>query len=124
MLTMFNAAIGKKITEVRLGADDALHFTFDDGSKLKLFDDGQTDSESRYMTTDDNLSEFIGATLLGAEIKPGESIPYDNSPYREERHNIEFLEIQTDRGVLTMTNHNEHNGWYGGFTIRAESESC
>ena len=38
-----------------------------------------------------------------------------------EKHEVQFLEIKTDRGVLTMANHNEHNGWYGGFWIVAEA---
>ena len=53
-------AIGKKITNLAL-IDNELRFTFDDGSKVKLFDDGQCCCENRYMRTDDNLDYFVGA---------------------------------------------------------------
>ena len=114
----FTGAIGKIIAELNLGQDDALHFVFDDGSKIKLFDDGQSCCESRYMRTDDNLEDFVGAKLLGAEIKEAPSEPDE---YGE--HEVEFLEVQTDRGVFTMASHNEHNGYYGGFSIRAAKEA-
>ena len=113
----FTGAIGKTIAALTLGEDDALHFTFDDGSKIKIFDDGQSCCESRYMRTDDKLEEYVGAKLLGAEIKEAPSL---SAGYEE--HDVEFLEVKTDRGVFTMSSHNEHNGYYGGFSIRAESE--
>ena len=113
----FTGAVGKTIAAVTLGEDDALHFVFDDGSKVKLYDDGQSCCESRYMRTDDNLAEFVGAKLLGAAIKEAPSI---EDEYDE--HEVQFLEVQTDRGVFTMASHNEHNGYYGGFLIRAAVE--
>jgi hypothetical protein len=113
----FTDAVGKTIASLTLGGDDALHFVFDDGSKLKLYDDGQNCCESRYMRTDDNLGGFIGAKLLGAEIKEAPSI---ESEY--DSHEVQFLEIKTDRGVFTMASHNEHNGYYGGFYLVASPE--
>jgi hypothetical protein len=113
----FTAAVGKTITALSLGDDDALHFTFDDGSRMKLFDDGQSCCEERYMCTDDKLCDYIGSKLLGAEIKDAPSI-YDK--YGD--HEVQFLEIQTSKGVLTMASHNEHNGYYGGFLIVARPE--
>jgi hypothetical protein len=115
----FKGAVGKTIADLTLGTDDALHFVFDDGSKMKLFDDGQSCCESRYMRTDDNLAEFVGAKLLGAEIKEAPNLK-DEDDYGE--HEVKFLEVQTDRGVFTMASHNEHNGYYGGFSIRAAVE--
>lgn len=114
----FTGAIGKTIAGLTLGDDDALHFVFNDGSKMKLYDDGQSCCESRYMRTDDNLSDFVGATLLDAETKEAPSV---TNEYGEE-HEVEFLEVQTDRGVFTMASHNEHNGYYGGFSIVAAVE--
>lgn len=113
----FTSAVGKTITSLTLGDDDALHFVFDDSSKMKLFDDGQSCCESRYMRTDDNLTEFIGAKLLGAEIKEAPSIEMEY-----DCHDVQFLEVKTDRGVFTMASHNEHNGYYGGFSILAAVE--
>jgi len=65
---VFTSAIGKTIKEVNL-VDNALHFTFEDGYRMRIFDDGQSCCESRYMRTDDDLNYFIGAKLTGAEIK-------------------------------------------------------
>jgi hypothetical protein len=114
----FTAAINKTITALSLGDDDALHFAFDDGSKIKLFDDGQSCCESRYMRTDDNLADYVGAQLLGAEIKEAPSVPAEY-----EEHEVQFLEVRTSKGCFTMTSHNEHNGYYGGFSIRAAKEA-
>ena len=113
----FTSAIGKTIVNVSLGQDDALHLKFDDGSGIRFYDDGQLCCESRYMTTDDDLSSFIGTKLLGAEIKSAPEVPD-----QYEDHEVEFLEIQTNAGVFTMASHNEHNGFYGGFSIRVVAE--
>jgi hypothetical protein len=113
----FTGAVGKTIAGLTLGDDDALHFVFEDGSRVKLYDDGQSCCESRYMRTDDNLADYVGAKLLGAEIKEAPSIAAE---YDE--HEVQFLEVRTDRGVFTMASHNEHNGYYGGFSIVAAKE--
>lgn len=114
----FSAAIGKTITELRLGEDDALHFTFDDGSKMRLFDDGQSCCESRYMRTDDDLAYHVGAKLVSAEVRDAPSIEDEHG----DCHDVQFLDVTTSKGVFQMASHNEHNGYYGGFAIRAAAE--
>ena len=50
------------------------------------------------MTTDDILSDYVGAKLSGMEIK--------DAPSTEEGlycHDVQFLEVQTDRGSFTMS---------------------
>ena len=111
------SAMGKTIKALSLGADDALHFEFEDGSKIRLFDDGQSCCESRYMRTDDDLSFFVGAQLTGVKTKEA-----PNAPAEYGKHEIQFLEVQTSKGVFTMATHNEHNGYYGGFYVRAAEE--
>jgi hypothetical protein len=122
----FTGAVGKTIAALRLGDDDALYFEFSDGSKMRLSDEGQSCCEHRYMRTDDNLADYVGAKLLGAEIKeaPNEADEADEADEHEvhEVHEVQFLEVQTDRGVFTMASHNEHNGYYGGFWIQAAAE--
>jgi hypothetical protein len=115
----FTGSLNKTITALTLGSDDALHFHFDDGTKLRIFDDGQSCCEARYMRTDDNLGDFLGAKLLGAEIKDAPNVT-DNE-YDE--HEVQFLEVKTDKGSFVMSSHNEHNGYYGGFAIRCALES-
>ena len=110
--------VGKVIDSVVLGSDDALHFVFSDNSKMKLWDDGQSCCENRYMMTDDDLSLYSGAKLLSIEVldAPDMEDEYD------EVHEVQFLEVMTNRGCFTMTTHNEHNGYYGGFDVRIETE--
>jgi len=110
----FTGALGKTITGLRLDTEtNYLHFEFSDGSKIYFSDDGQSCCEHRYMRTDDDLSAFIGAKLLGAEIKDAPNIEC-----RGDEHEVQFLDITTDKGVFQMASHNEHNGYYGGFAIR------
>jgi len=120
----FTKAKGKKIIALELvedargfrhGHGDALRFTFEDGTKMQLRDDGQSCCESRYMMTDDDLSQFIGADLLDAEIRDA-----PNEPDKYGEHEVQFLVVTTSKGAFTMASHNEHNGYYGGFSIVAE----
>lgn len=116
-----DSAIGKVISKIELddGSDpQVLRFVFSDGWKIKMWDSGQSCCEARYMTTDDNLDDYIGATLLGAEIK---DVPGHEDEYGEV-HEIQFLDIKTSRGVFQMVNHNEHNGYYGGFCLEIATE--
>lgn len=111
------SCLNKTIVSLTLGEDNALHFVMDDGTKMKMFDDGQSCCESRYMRTDDKLADFIGAQLLGAEIKPAPSLQVEYGD-----HEVEFLDVKTSKGVFQICSHNEHNGYYGGFSIRCELE--
>ncbi len=114
----FRAAMGKEIQSVTLGEDEALHFVFTDGSKIGIFDDGQSCCESRYMRTDDDLAFYVGASLLGGVVRDAPTRA-DND---YEEHEVQFLEIQTTKGTFTMSSHNVHNGYYSGFSIRARNE--
>lgn len=110
---------GKRIAKLWLGPDDdGLHFVFDDGSRMRLFDDGQSCCETRYMRTDDDLAAFVGATLIDAEVREGGEVEG-----KYEIHETEFLIVTTSAGQFTMVSHNEHNGYYGGFSIQAQAES-
>lgn len=110
------AAKGKTISTLTYD-DDALRFTFEDGSGMKLADEGQSCCEARYMRTDDDLSYFVGSKLMDAKVREG---PDEEGEYGD-MHEIAFLVVTTSKGTFTMANHNEHNGYYGGFLIRAES---
>jgi hypothetical protein len=111
------AALGKTISVVRLGEDDALHFEFEDGSKMKLDDQGKSCCETRYMRTDDNLGEFAGSVLTNIELKDAPDIDDGG-----EVHEVQFLVVTTSKGTFTLSSHNEHNGYYGGFAIEASEE--
>lgn len=107
------SALGKVIEKVNLDNNE-LVFKFADGTGLKMFDDGQSCCEDRYMRTDYDLSDYQGATLLDFELKNAPSVEDDYGT-----HEVQFLDIKTSNGVFQMANHNEHNGYYGGFWIVA-----
>lgn len=103
---------GRKISETFLDeAENRLHIYFDDGVKIVVFDDGQSCCEYRYMRTDDEVKSLVGGRLVKITIKdaPDQEDEYGNV------HEIMFMEIQTDKNFITLSNHNEHNGYYGGF---------
>ena len=112
----FQRGINHVISALEL-KDDALHFTFDDGYRMKLSDEGQSCCESRYMRTDDDLSQYIGSMLVSAEVAPGPDT--ENDDYGV--HEVSFLRVTTSKGVFVMSSHNEHNGYYGGFWIVASA---
>ena len=131
----FQVGLGKKIAKLWLGDDDALHFRFEDGTGIKLFDDDQSCCEHRYMRTDDDLEYYIGSVLQSAEVRDAPSMVEDDYGEHEVRdapsmveddygeHEVAFLEVVTSKGSFTMSNHNEHNGYYGGFCIVCRQES-
>lgn len=112
-----NMFVGKVIDSVVLGVDDALHFVFQDGSKMKLSDEEGICCERRYMTVDDDLSFCAGSILVGIEIRNASEIEDD-----EIYHEIQFVEVMTNRGCFSVVTHNEHNGYYGGFAINIAAE--
>jgi|SRR3990172_5778451 len=109
-------SLHKTISELSLNIiDDSLNFNFTDGSRLKLHDNSLTCCEKRYMVTDDNLNDFIGAILLRIEIRDAPDVINEIL----EVHEVQFLAVTTSKGIFTISNHNEHNGYYGGFSIEA-----
>jgi len=109
----FKDAIGKRIHSVRLESD-TLVIRMEDDTVLRLSDDGQNCCEYRYMSLDGDDPVFAdGAVLLGGGFKDH---IYSDAKY--DTHEIQFLEIITSHGSITLSAHNEHNGYYGGFSIR------
>jgi hypothetical protein len=113
-VTSIKSSLNKTIEKVELDGDD-LVISFTDNTTLVIWDGGQSCCESRYMTTDDDLSDFSGAALLDMELKSAE---YEDDNWSV--HETQFLDVKTSEGVFTMVNHNEHNGYYGGFWIQAK----
>lgn len=85
---------------------------FKNGKGLEFLDDGQSCCEYRYMTIDDNLDEYAGATFDSFDVVDAPEIEDDG-----EVHEVQFLRIHTSFGDLSIANHNEHNGYYGGFDV-------
>lgn len=101
---------GKTITAIEMD-EQRIKLTFDDNKRIEIFDDGQSCCENRYMKTDDDIHSLIGGKLLHITAKEGPEI--DDG----EVHEQIFVEIATDKGFITINNHNEHNGYYGGFGL-------
>jgi hypothetical protein len=108
-----NVFKGARITAVEMD-EERLLLTFESGKVLRIEDDGQCCCESRYMTTDDEVQSLIGGCLLNVEEKPGAEDEEDWGNV----HETMFVEVSTDKGFITLTNHNEHNGYYGGFWLK------
>lgn len=84
------------------------------GKTIQIWDDGQSCCENRYMSTDDDIQSLVGHKLMRVEAKSGPDIE-DGDDY--DVHETCFVEIGTDDGFITLVNHNEHNGYYGGFGL-------
>lgn len=109
------SSLNKTIEKVWLDEEtDKLNFKFTDGTGMYLFDDGQSCCEHRYMVTADDLTEYENAKLLDVELKYAPDQEYEYGT-----HEVQFLDVKTDKGVFQMANHNEHNGYYGGFWLVA-----
>jgi hypothetical protein len=108
--------IGRKIGAVAI-EDNKCRITFANGDKIALWDNGQSCCEHRYMNCDDDLSYYIGATWIGVECRSAE-----DSQGEYDVHECAFVEVKTDKGSFTLANHNEHNGYYGGFGLTITEE--
>jgi hypothetical protein len=105
---------GRQIIDASMDEEqNCLIIKFEDGTKIKIWDNGQSCCENRYMTTDDDVKSLIGGKLTKIESKPG---PETEGKYGD-CHDQVFVEIATDKSHITIANHNEHNGYYGGFGL-------
>ena len=106
------AIVGAKMREERLS------LTFNDGVTIQVWDNGQSCCENRYMSTDDDVLSLVGHKLVRIEAKGGPNV---EDEYGED-HETCFVEVGTDDGFITIVNHNEHNGYYGGFGLTITEE--
>ena len=120
------ASQGKKIVGISLDKDQETPDGFERQDLIRidltehvllLWDGGQSCCEARYTTTDDAVEEFVGATLVDVDLLDADTIEDDYGV-----HEQQFLRVQTDRGDMTFVTHNEHNGYYGGFLLKAALE--
>ena len=113
-----SGCLGQRIVTVKLEAGEALVLSFENGSKLRLQDDGRSCCENRYMVCDDNLPYFAGSEFRDLEVTNAEEDDGGNF------HEVQFLVVHTDKGDITVSNHNEHNGYYGGISLIATREEA
>lgn len=90
---------------------------FSNNIAIKIMDNAQNCCEIRFMTTDDSIKHIIGHRLMDVEVVDGpDKSDEDNYLY----HEIQFLNIKTNFSSIQFASHNEHNGYYGGFSIEIE----
>lgn len=110
--------VAKTTQSIVFGQDDnerdRIALFFKDGTRLDMYDDGQSCCEVRYITTGHDL-KIEPAGLLSIELR--NVIALSNA---SEEHEIVFLHVITDRETIVFETHNEHNGYYGGFNVRIE----
>jgi hypothetical protein len=114
-LFIFKRNRDKVIKHLEIEAN-VLKFFFVDGSIMSLADEGQSCCENRYMHTSDNLPDYIGATFTDMGVKESHYLEDSSDDY----HECVFVDIMTSKGSFVIETHNEHNGYYGGFSITME----
>lgn len=105
-----------KVVEHAYIDEDKLYIDFEDGTRIRIYDDGQSCCESRYMHSDDNPEVLIGGTWVSAQIQDG---PVEEGDYGDTREQ-QFLVVKSTAGTITVVNYNSHNGYYGGFGLTIE----
>jgi hypothetical protein len=105
--------IGETIAQASLSTD-VLVLRLESGKRFTLADEGQSCCENRYMTCDDDLATFAGAQVVSIEQLEGPQGDGGN-----DCHDTEFVHLRTTKGTIVCQTHNEHNGYYGGFLIKA-----
>ena len=95
-----------------------LIITFESGSKIQIMDDWQSCCENRYMHCEDEADfEYLeGSVFRFVEVVDA---PDEKSEGADEDHvhEVQFCNVLTSKGVIQLTSHNEHNGYYGGFDV-------
>jgi hypothetical protein len=115
LFARYTEVCGLAIAEIRM-TDDMLVIAFVGGRQLTISDEGQSCCENRYMTCDDPLTGHEGGHLVHIEV----SDAADASDDTYECHEVSFLKVQTTKGSITCSTHVEHNGYYGGFSIKVK----
>ena len=105
-----------EIKDINLSGD-SITILFTNDTKIQITDNGQSCCESRYMTSDDDIKHIIGHRLMDIEVVDG---PDESDEEGYSYHEIQFLNIKTNFSSVQFASHNEHNGYYGGFSIEIE----
>jgi hypothetical protein len=103
---LLNRVSGEKIVDARLDCEEnKFCLMLESGTRLEIKDVAEKCCEKRYMYTDDNPQDLVGAKLVTVYVKPTDN-------------DLQFVDIVTDQITLTLRNYNVHNGWYAGFDVR------
>lgn len=119
----YTTSLNKKIVDLKLDdsandGDGALLITFEDNTRLSLYDCARSCCEHRYMSTDDDLSYYIGSTFTEVKMLYADD---DEGKYGDVTETM-FLHIVTNKGTFVINTYNSHNGYYGGIVLAARVE--
>lgn len=89
--------------------------TLDDGSEIKIGISNLGDCCELwgYMSSDDDLSYYIGAEYLKLRVTDTQRATYEEIECGVDGGDIMFVDIFTDRGPFQLVMYNCHNGYYG-----------
>lgn len=108
---MWAGRAAQPIEKIAVDATDSrLHIFFKDVGTLIVDDSQQSCCERRYMSTDDDLSSFVGARLVHIDLASARNDTGGDFTVHEQQ----FMKFRTTNGDFTVVTHNEHNGYYGG----------
>ena len=88
-----------------------------------LISNGQSCCESwGYFQSNDNVEEFIGTELLDVKFTNTalNVQKLKGGGYNEDCGGVQFVDFETDKGVLQIAVYNSHNGYYGHDIIFAK----
>lgn len=91
---------------------DGFVVTCEDGSTVKIgIESGQCCCENwGYLVSEDDLSDFIGATITEVEVVD-EALDASKVPELYEGSSM-FINVETTKGKFQVVAYNEHNGYY------------
>lgn len=109
------SAIHSSLAESVWNRFDGYQVTCSDGSKYSVvIDNGQGCCEHwGYLTSEDNLREFIGAQLLDVTVTDKVLNTKVLEPDSLQAEECVFVTFQTDKGDFQLVAYNQHNGYYG-----------
>lgn len=116
---------GKEIS-VRL-VKNAIRLTYMRYGKptdMVIYDAKQMCCEARFITTDDDLPFYDGATFLGLMLSapPADwDNQYEPDDEDDNGDDAQFLTLRTSKGDIVFVTHNQHNGYYSGFELTITS---
>lgn len=89
-----------------------------DVQKIELLIESDTKccEEYGYFICEDNIEDFIGASLLFVKIVD-ENRCVQKLPRTKEGKSVMFVNIMTDNGLIQFAAYNAHNGHYGHLAL-------
>lgn len=98
------------------GSYDGYKIVTEEHEYLLLISNGQSCCESwGYFASEDDFGEYIGSELIGVKFTDValNTKALEESGYYQGDGGIQFVDFETDRGVVQFAVYNGHNGYYG-----------